>query len=248
MAHLSQKAREVIAESQIIIGYATYIKLLDNLTAGKEVISSGMTREIGRATQAIEKALVGKKVCLISSGDPGIYGMAGVVLELLENSDLKRLKIEIIPGITAASACASLLGAPLAQDFAVISLSDLLVERKEIEKKIRAAAKADFVIVLYNPKSKSRIKPLEKAWKIIMRYRSSQTPVGIVKNAYRGKEEVKLTLLKEAALLKNIDMTTTIVVGNSLTFVKDGRYLITARGYDIRKASADVSSSHWNKP
>lgn len=202
------------------------------MARGKEVISSGMMHEIDRATLAIENALRGRKVCIISSGDPGIYGMAGVILELLEKSDLKRIRIEIVPGITAASGCASLLGAPLAQDFAVISLSDLMVERKEIEKKLRASLKADFVIVLYNPKSKSRVKPLEKAWGIIGQYRSFATPVGIVKNAYRDGEEVKITLLKKAVLLKDIDMATTIIVGNSHTFIKDG-YMITPRGYNI---------------
>lgn len=234
MAHLSQKAREVINECGVIVGYATYIRLLGDLTRGKEIVSSGMAQEMDRASQAIEKALLGKQVCIISSGDAGIYGMAGVVLELLKKKDAARLKIEIIPGITAACACASLLGAPLAQDFSVISLSDLLVDRREIEKKLKLAVKADFVIVLYNPKSNSRIKPLERAWKILMQYRPSRTPVGIVKNAYRDQQEVKIISIKEAYLLKDINMATTIIVGNSRTFVKDG-YMVTARGYDIRE-------------
>lgn len=194
-----------------------------------------MTGEIYRATQAIEKALEGKKVSIISSGDPGIYGMSGIVLELLKNNDAKKLQIEIIPGITAASASASLLGAPLAQDFAVISLSDLLIDRRVIEKRLRAALKADFVIVLYNPKSKSRIKPLERAWGIINQYRSVKTPVGIVKNAYRKGQELKITILNKARMLKDINMTTTIIIGNSQTFLKNG-YMITPRGYNIRKA------------
>lgn len=234
MSLLSQKARDTIDESQVIIGYGTYINLLGNLVLGKEVVSSGMTGEITRARRAIEKALEGKKVSIISSGDPGIYGMAGIVLELLKKSDIKRLKIEIIPGVTAASACASLLGAPLTQDFAVISLSDLLVSREEIERKLKAALEADFAIVLYNPKSKSRTKPLERAWKIIKRFRSSGTPVGIVKNAYRNGEEVKMSLLGKASLLKDIDMATTIIIGSSRTFVKDG-YMITPRGYEIKE-------------
>lgn len=194
-----------------------------------------MTGEIYRATQAIEKALEGKKVSIISSGDPGIYGMSGIVLELLKNNNAKKLQIEIIPGITAASASASLLGAPLAQDFAAISLSDLLIDRRGIEKRLRAALKADFVIVLYNPKSKSRIKPLERAWGIISQYRSTKTPVGIVKNAYRKGQELKITILNKARMLKDIDMTTTIIIGNSQTFLKNG-YMITPRGYNIREA------------
>lgn len=232
---MSQRASQVIAESQVIIGYKTYIKLLDNLSAGKEVICSGMTKEIDRAIQAIEKASSGKKVCLISSGDPGIYGMAGVILELLKKEDAKKIKLEIIPGITAASSCASLLGAPLAQDFSVISLSDLLVNRKMIEKKIKAALNGGFVIVLYNPKSRSRIQPLDMAWNFITKNRPPATPVGIVKNAYRAQEDIRLMPLKEAVLLKDIDMATTIIVGNSETFIKDNRYMITKRGYKIKK-------------
>lgn len=191
-----------------------------------------MTQEIPRARQAIEIALKGKDVCIISSGDSGVYGMAQVVLELLKSRDAKRIKIEIIPGITAALACASLLGAPLAQDFAAISLSDILVPWQEIEKKLKAAAKGDFVIALYNPKSKSRIAPLMKAWDIISEYRPTMTPIGIVKNAYRKNQEIKISLLKERPLLENVDMATTIIIGNSKTFIKDG-YMITARGYNI---------------
>jgi len=232
---LSQKASDAIAESKVVVGYATYIKLLGSMVTGKEVVSSGMTQEVMRAHKAIEKALEGKDVCVISSGDSGIYGMAGVILELLKKNDISRIEIKIIPGITAASACASLLGAPLTRDFAVISLSDLLADRKKIEKKLMLALKADFVIVLYNPKSKSRIKPLERAWNIIKQHRPSTTPVGIVKNAYRNNQEVKAICLKDAAKLKDIDMATTIIVGNSEAFIKNG-YMITPRGYDLREA------------
>ena len=233
LSQLSKSAYDAIIESQVIVGYTTYIKLLGKLIADKEIISSGMTQEIVRANKAIEKALAGKIVCVISSGDPGIYGMAGLILELLKKSDIEKLRIEIIPGITAASACASLLGAPLAQDFVVISLSDLLVTRKEIERKLKYAVRADFVVVLYNPKSKSRIKPLERAWSIISQYRSAQTPVGIVRNAYRDYQYLRVTQLKNVGRIKDIDMATTIIIGNSRTYVK-GRYMITSRGYDIK--------------
>ena len=222
----------MITESQVIVGYTTYIKLLGKLARGKEIIASGMTQELYRASLAVKKAIEGKNVCIISSGDPGIYGMAGVVLELVKKNDFDKLQIEIIPGITAACASASLLGAPLTQDFAVISLSDLMVKRTQIEKRLRAAAKADFSIVLYNPKSKSRIKPLLKAWSIIKKYRVSKTPVGIVRNAYRNNVKVDITTLKEASIRKDIDMATTIIVGNSNTFVKN-KYMITPRGYNI---------------
>ncbi len=192
-----------------------------------------MTQEISRASKAIEKALEGKTVCVISSGDPGIYGMAGLILELLKKSDIKKLEIEIVPGITAASACASLLGAPLAQDFAVISLSDLLVTRKEIERKLKYALRADFVVVLYNPKSKSRIKPLERAWNITRQYRLGQTPVGIVRDAYRGSQNLRIMRLEDVNTINDIDMATTIIIGNSRTLVK-GKYMITSRGYDLK--------------
>ncbi len=227
---LSQKAHKAIVESDTIVGYNTYIKLLGDLAAGKEVISSGMTQEKNRAQAAIDKALEGRRVSIISSGDPGIYGMAGIVLEILRSEDKKKIEIEIIPGVMAAAACASLLGAPLAHDFAVISLSDLLTDRREIEDRLGAAGKADFVIVLYNPKSKTRAEPLEKAWEIIAKYRSPSTPVGIVKNAFRDGEVVRIAGLKEASALKDIDMTTTVIVGNSKTYVKNG-YMITPRGY-----------------
>ncbi len=215
------------------MGYKAYLQLLDGLVAGKEVISSGMTQEIKRAEKAIERVLEGNDVCLISSGDPGIYGMAGVILELLKKEETRKVRIEIIPGITAASSCASLLGAPLMNDFAVISLSDLLTDRRVIERRVESACQGDFVIVFYNPKSKKRIKPLETAWQILMKHRSPRTPVGIVRNARRENEEVMITSLKNMPEVKQIDMGTAIIVGNSKTYVK-GRYMITPRGYELK--------------
>lgn len=230
---LSQKAYKAIRSCQVIVGYKAYIELLNDLVTGKEVLSSGMTQEIKRAKEAIEKALNGKNVCLISSGDPGIYGMAGITLELLRKEE-GHIEIEIIPGITAASSCASLLGAPLMNDFAVISLSDLLTDRRLIEERIESACKGDFVIVFYNPKSKKRIKPLERAWQILMRHRSPETPVGVVRNAQRDNEEVIIISLKDMLSLKQIDMGATIIVGNSRTYVK-GKYMITPRGYELKR-------------
>jgi len=193
-----------------------------------------MAQEIKRVSLALERARAGKNVSLISSGDSGVYGMAGVALELLDKSDSKKIDIEIIPGIMAACAAGSLLGAPLMHDFAVISLSDLLTKWKTIERRLKAAAKADFVIAIYNPRSKNRTSPLKKAWKIIAKYRSRNTPVGIVKNAYRENEVIKILSLEDASLNKNIDMTTTIIVGNSKTYLKN-QYMITPRGYNFNK-------------
>jgi precorrin-3B C17-methyltransferase len=220
------------------VGYKAYLQLLNGLVAGKEIISSGMTQEVRRAEEAIGKALAGNDVCLISSGDPGIYGMAGVILELLKKEETRKVRIEIIPGITAASSCASLLGAPLMNDFAVISLSDLLTDRRIIERRVESACQGDFVIVFYNPKSKKRIKPLETAWQILMKHRSPRTPVGIVRNARRENEEVMITSLENMLEVKQIDMGTAIIVGNLKTYVK-GRYMITPRGYKLKDGEKD---------
>lgn len=211
------------------MGYKTYLKLLGNLISGKEIISLGMRQEIRRARLSIQKAMAGKSVCLISSGDPGVYGMAGLVLELLSPQAASLIKIEILPGIIAATSCAALLGAPLMHDFAVISLSDLLTDRKLIKKRIKLALQGDFVIVFYNPRSKKRTAPLNDAWGILLKYRSPKTPVGIVKNAYRDGQEVTISELGKINLHK-IDMLTTIIVGNSKTYSKQN-YMITPRGY-----------------
>lgn len=228
---MSRKARDAIDECDVVVGYKTYVKLLGELVDGKEVISFSMTEEVRRVKCAMKKALEGKKVCLISSGDPGIYGMAGLVLELMgDNSSMA--KVEIIPAVSAASACASLLGAPLMHDFAVISLSNLLTDDELIKKRVELAAKADFVIVFYNPKSKRRIALLKAAWKILMKYKSPETPVGIVRNAYRSGEKIEITDLKNMLRSEKIDMFTTIIVGNRKTYIK-GKYMITPRGYKV---------------
>jgi len=238
---LTPRAYQAVKNCQVIVGYKAYLRLLDSdlsggLLAGKEIISSGMTQELSRAGKAIEKALAGHDVCLVSSGDPGIYGMAGVILELLEKKGATEIPIEIVPGVTAASSCAGLLGAPLMNDFAVISLSDLLTDAKVIEKRIHSACRGDFVIVFYNPRSKKRIKPLERAWQILLKYRPPQTPVGIVRNARRADEEAILVPLKDLLAVKQIDMGATVIVGNSKTFL-NGKYMITPRGYERKKTS-----------
>lgn len=227
---LTLRAKKAIRESQVIAGYKTYIKLLGNLSKGKELISTGMTQEIERARQAIDKAKEGYRVCLVSSGDPGVYGMAGLVLELLKEDE--GIEIEVVPGVLASSGCAAILGAPLMHDFAVISLSDLLTDLKLIEKRIIAAAKADFVIALYNPKSKKRVGPFERACDILKRYRKPQTPVGIVRDCERPGQKVRIIRLKDLPQCQDIDMTTTVIIGNSQTYVK-GKYMITPRGYRL---------------
>jgi len=218
---MTQMALYSIEEADVIVGYKTYIELIRQIIRPDvEVISGTMGREVDRAKLAVEKALAGKVVAVVSSGDPGVYGMAGVVLEVAANQKAS-IPIEIIPGVTAATSAASKLGAPLITDFAVISLSDLLTAWEQIEKRLVAAAQADFVIVLYNPQSIGRKKPLELAHKILLKYREPTTPVGIVKQVGREGEDAQIVSLNEL-LTKDVDMATTVIVGNSTTKIMNG--------------------------
>lgn len=229
---MSLRAYKVIKEAEVIIGYKTYIELLGDLVVGKEVISSGMTKEVQRSQLAIEMAAAGQYVAVISSGDPGIYGMAGITLELVEKLKMgDRFAVEIVPGISSANAAASSLGAALMHDFAVISLSDLMTPWELIEKRLQAAAEADFVTVIYNPVSKKRTEQIKKTREIFLAHRSPATPVGIVRNAKRDGEEVTQTDL-EHFLEHSIDMFTVVLIGNSQTYHTE-RFMITPRGYKV---------------
>lgn len=225
---ISIRALNAIKESNVIIAYKAYIKPIEDLIEGKEVIKKGMGDEIERAELAIQKSREGMNVAIISSGDPGVFGMGNVIYQLIgKYSDVE---VELIPGITAATFAASKLGAPL-HDFAVISLSDILTPLSEIRRKVEFACKGDFVIAIYNPLSKTRKKPFEEAYKILLEERKSTTPVGIV----RSNEEdvhVTVTTLEE---LKNheINMSTTLIIGNSMTYVQEG-HMVTPRGYVIK--------------
>ncbi len=230
LENMSIRAVEVIKDSDCVIGYKTYINLIKELVKDKEVITSGMRAEIDRASLAIEKAEAGKVVSVISSGDPGVFGMAGLVLEVAKNCKQK-IPVEVVPGIPSENAAAALLGAPLMHDHVTISLSDLLTPWDVIEKRVRLAADGDFVVVLYNPKSSERKWQIEKTIEILLNKKSSDTPVGIVKNAMRDGQSVVITSLGEV-LEHPIDMTTILIVGNSTTFVYDN-YVITKRGYKV---------------
>jgi precorrin-3B C17-methyltransferase len=226
-------AKEAIDESDVVIGYETYIDIIRPFIQGKEIYETGMTEEVDRAKFAVQKALEGKKVAIVSSGDAGVYGMAPLVFEVLLSAGWKpgdNPDVEVIPGVTSALACASLVGSPLSLDFAVISMSDLLVPWEVIEKRVEAAAMGDFVIVIYNPKSKKRTWQLSRARDIILKYRSPDTPVAIVKSAFRLGQKVKITTLKEMSDDSLVGMLTTIIIGNSTTFVKNG-IMLTPRGY-----------------
>jgi precorrin-3B C17-methyltransferase len=230
--HCTPAALAAIADADLIVGYSTYIALVRHLIEGKEVVKSGMTEEIGRARAAVERARDGAKVALISSGDAGVYGMAGLVFEVLRTMNWKREdspELRIVPGITAISSCASLLGAPLVHDFCTISLSDLLTPWPVIARRIEAAAQADFVIGLYNPASGRRTRQIVEAHDIISRYREGSTPVGLVKSGYRTIQNVVLTDL-DHFLEYEIGMLTTVLIGSSNTFTFEG-YMVTPRGY-----------------
>jgi precorrin-3B C17-methyltransferase len=231
--HRTFRAVEAIAESRVVVGYTPYLQSIADLTGGKELIASGMTFEVERCRQALSRAAGGDVVALISSGDAGIYGMAGLAFELIEADGL-HVPIEIIPGVTAASAAAAALGAPLMLDFAVISLSDLLIPWEVICRRLEAVAGADFVVALYNPRSKKRTAPLTEAVEILRAARPGETPVGIVTAAGQADQSLVLTDL-DHLLEQNVDMRTVVIVGNSRTRQID-RWLVTARGYLDRVA------------
>lgn len=224
---MSVQAVEALKESEIVVGYSGYIEYVKPLIEGKEVFQTGMTGEIERCKYAVSKVKEGKTVSIISTGDAGLYGMAGPILELAPD-----LNVEIVPGISAAFAAASRLGAPLMHDTALISLSDRLTDYEVIKKRLKLAAEGDFVIALYNPKSKTRTRYIEEAVNIILKFRSPKTPAGIVKNAYRNDEEVIVTELQKIDYEK-IDMFTLIIIGNSNTYIQNGK-MITPRGYEIK--------------
>src|SRR5208283_611928 len=246
--HITPCAQKAIKVSDVIVGYSTYLNLIPQLTKGKEIISTGMTREIDRCRKAVDLAVKGKTVAVISGGDPGIYAMAGLVFELLRAEETKNnetggkdshtsgsagaLSVEVIPGISALNACAAKLGAPLMHDFASVSLSDRLTPWELIEERLTAAASADFVIVLFNPKSKGRVEQIQRATDILRQYRRPDTPVGIIKGAMREGERVIITDLNHM-LHHEIDMQTTILIGNSQTFLWHNR-MVTPRGYGTK--------------
>lgn len=228
--HRTLLAVEAIRQSQVIVGYTPYLESIADLTDGKETIASGMTHEVDRCRQALLRAAAGDVVALISSGDPGIYGMAGLALELAAAEHID-VPIEIVTGVTAASAAAAALGAPLMLDFAIVSLSDLLVSWETIRTRLQAVAAADLVVALYNPRSKKRVRHLEEAVEIFLATRPAETPVGIVTGAGQDDEQVVVTDLGRV-LTHEIGMRSVVIVGNRTTRSINGR-MVTARGYEL---------------
>ncbi|MGB6128231.1 MAG: precorrin-3B C(17)-methyltransferase [Psychrilyobacter sp.] len=226
--NMSFKAFDSMKKSDILIGHKTYISLVEDMFPEKELIRSAMKKEIDRCNETLKLAESGKTISLISSGESGVYGMAGIMLEVALDSDIE---VEIVPGITASNAGASVVGAPIMHDHATISLSDLLTDWKLITKRIDLASQGDFVISYYNPKSFSRTTQIVEAREIMLRHKRKDTPVAIVRNAKRDGEDYVITTLEDM-LNHEINMFTVVIVGNSKTYVKKGK-MITPRGYKL---------------
>ncbi|MBQ1868358.1 precorrin-3B C(17)-methyltransferase [Selenomonas sp.] len=232
---MTPRARKAIEAAEVVAGYNTYIKLVESLLAGKKVIGTAMMQEIDRCRMAVAEAAAGRDTVVVSSGDAGVYGMAGLVLELiLQLEPEERPEFGgVIAGVSAVNAAASVLGAPLMHDFAVISLSNLLTPWELICKRVEMAAQGDFVTALYNPKSKKRVQNIEEVREIMLKFRDPKTPVGIVTAASREKETKVISTLEDFTQ-EEINMFSLVVIGNSQTYVKDG-WMITPRGYQNKE-------------
>lgn len=221
------RAKKVLEKCPVIIGYTVYIDLIREEFPDKTFLSTPMRKETDRCRMAFAEAQKGQDVAMVCSGDAGVYGMAGLICEV--GKDYPDVGIEIVPGITAASGGAAVLGAPLMHDFAVISLSDLLTPWEKIERRVRAAAEADFVICIYNPASKKRADYLKKACEMILEFRRPETVCGIVRNIGRDGESYEIMSLEKLRDTQ-VDMFTTVFIGNSNTMELNGR-MVTPRGY-----------------
>ena len=227
---MTQEAISAMEDAEVIVGYKTYIKLVEDFVKDKEVVQNGMRKEVDRCQDAIDIAKTGKKVAVISSGDAGIYGMAGLILELITKQELD-IPVKVVPGVTASIGAAAVLGAPIMHDFCHISLSDLMTPWEVIEKSLRLAAEADFVICLYNPRSKGRSEHLANAFKIMGEFKDGSTPVGIVKDVGREDQE-KFICTFDTMDFERVDMTTMVIIGNKSTYIHDD-LMITPRGYTV---------------
>ena len=235
--YLNPNAAAALRDCDVVVGFRGYIEMAGDLLHGKELVSMELGQELERAAKAVDLATDGRAVAVVSSGDPGIYGMSGPVFQVLTDRgwDGQTPRLESVPGITAMQAAAALLGAPLMQDFCAISLSDLMTPWETIKLRLESAAKGDFVVSLYNPRSQRRQWQLLEARRILMEHRSGDTPVGIVGDAFRPNQRVTITDLDHLEEVSpQIDMVTTVVIGNSTTFLHQGR-VITPRGYEKKQ-------------
>lgn len=238
--YVASAAKEAIRQADVIIGYKYYFQFIQNIISdGQECIDTGMKRERERALYAFERAEKGEKVCVVSSGDSGIYGMSPLIWEMKKERDSK-LEIEVIPGISAFQMASALLGAPMGHDFCVISLSDLMTSWQTIEKRIIAAAEADFITSIYNPKSNGRYWQLYRFKEIFLKFRDPKTPVGYVRQAGRKDQEIVVTTLEKFDP-EQIDMFTIVVIGNSCTYSFDNK-MISPRGYYNKKSEKGVKT------
>ena len=224
---MTVRAEKILEACPVILGYTVYIDLVREQYPEKKFLSTPMKQEVKRCQMAFEEAVKGQDVAMVCSGDAGVYGMAGLIYEV--GREYPEIKIEIIPGITAATGGAAVLGAPLMHDFAVISLSDLLTPWEQIEERLEAAAKAGFVICLYNPSSKKRHDYLQKACDLMVKYKSPDTICGTVSNIAREGETANVMTLKELRDTQ-VDMFTTVFIGNSQTKEINNK-MVTPRGY-----------------
>ncbi len=232
--HLTAEAVRAIAEAEVVVGYHRYLSFIEPLIRGKVRFGSSMRQEIERADAALRAAREGKKVCAVADGDACVYGLGGLILERMTEEDLAAIDLSFVPGITAANAAGAVLGAPLMNDYVVLSLSDLLTDRQVILRRLHAAGAGDFVTALYNPRSRTRKDLLLVAREIFLEHRSGGTPVGIVRNALREGSAVHLcTLATLDRHVEEVDMSSIVIIGNS-TSRRVGDYIVTPRGYGTK--------------
>lgn len=229
---MTLQARDALQAAEVIYGYETYLALVRPLWPQKRYVGTAMRKEIERCRAALQEARAGRRVAMVCSGDAGVYGMAGLLYELMQ-AEGQVLPLHCVAGVTAAQSGAALLGAPLMQDYCVISLSDLLIDRAVIERRLHGAGAGDFAVVLYNAGSKKRIDCLRRACDILLQYRGGDTVCGVAQNIGRAGETARLlplSQLRETA----VDMGSTVFVGSSTTRVIAGR-MVTPRGYEVRQ-------------
>jgi len=243
--HMSVRAQQVIQNADVVIGYGLYVKLIAPLLDEQVLVRSGMTKEWQRADCAIRHVQEGKNVALVCSGDAGMYAMSPLVFELISSKSLE-IEVETVPGITAANACASLVGAPLGHDSCTISLSDLLTPWEVITRRIEAAAMADFAITFYNPRSRKRQNHIVEARDILLKHRCKDTPVAVVNAAYREEESVQLSTLEHFVGLE-FGMNAAVIVGNSSSF-RHQDWIVTPRGYNNKYSLEDGETRQGQTP
>lgn len=241
--HMTPAAVTAIERADVIVGYRAYLAQIAHLAPQTRREASGMRQEVERVQRAMDLAAAGQRVVIVSGGDAGIYGMAGLAYEVLAERDKEDLAVEVVPGISALNAAAAVLGAPLMTDFAVISLSDQLTPREAILRRVAAAAQADLVICFYNPQGRTRVAPWQQACAALAQHRLPSTPVGIVRNATRPDQSAHVMALADLPRAQ-VDMLTLVIVGNSTTIVRSGK-MITPRGY---RAKYDLSAPARSAP